>query len=357
MRESLGRDRPGNRGAAVRLALVLAAVFGVSACEGGTDDAAGDDQDVGSLGGKADGASGPDPEVYRLARLAAAAAHEELSGLSKILAVVDFSLPSSKKRLWVIDLDTEAVLFYAFVAHGKNSGDLCDTTSFSNREGSLQSSLGLYRCAETATGSSVGYYVALDGLDPGYNDNARDRQILLHGADYVTTGYRNGHGGCCGRSWGCFAADPAVSKKIANTLTGGGLLFAYYPDQGWLSSSRWLQNQPPTPWVGTVCDGTDGGCAFTAAGKTGFCHTYAMTGDLTGGYCSLPCEGSCPDRSGSAPTFCVSDGASGGQCVVKADARNHYCADLPGTQSTQADRFIGQSGAAPATATVCLEPR
>jgi len=112
----------------------------------------------------------------------------------------------------------------------------------------------------------------------------------------------------------------------------------------------------PTPWVGTVCD-TDGDCAFTAAGKTGFCHTYSMSGDVTGGYCTVKCEGTCPDRSESAPTFCAADGAGGGRCVVKADVLNDTCHDIPGTLATEADRFVGESGSAAATAIVCLEPR
>jgi hypothetical protein len=108
--------------------------------------------------------------------------------------------------------------------------------------------------------------------------------------------------------------------------------------------------------MGTVCD-ADTDCAFTGAGQAGFCHTYPMSGDVTGGYCAVTCEGTCPDRSESAPTFCAADGAGGGRCVVKADVRNDTCHDIPGTQPTEVDRHVGDSGAAAATAVVCLEAR
>jgi hypothetical protein len=104
-----------------------------------------------------------------------------------------------------------------------------------------------------------------------------------------------------------------------------------------------------TPWIGSPCK-DDTGCKFTASGKTGTCHTY--TG---GGFCSLSCEGFCPDKTGSAPSFCVSlDGGTSGSCVAKSSAENTACADIPGTTATSADRFVGTSTASAATASVCL---
>ena len=289
--------RPGRGGAALRVALTLAAaLFAVSACQEVTEETLDDYGDQVNLG-KADSATGPKPEVYRLARLAAAAAHSELSGLSNKLAILDFSLSSSKKRLWVIDLDTEQVLYNTYAAHGQNSGSLCTASEFSNRDGSHMSSIGLYRCAEIGTGNSVGYYVALDGLDPGYNSNARDRQIVLHGAAYVSSSYRASHDGCCGRSWGCPAVDKGLVHKIADTLSGGGLLFAYYPDDDWLASSRWLQDSGEPPPSGQDA-GTGGG---------------EVDGGTGGGSCSVESQGA--------------SGANGDPCSVPAETWR--CAWLP----------------------------
>ncbi len=106
-----------------------------------------------------------------------------------------------------------------------------------------------------------------------------------------------------------------------------------------------------TPFIGSSC-GDDTECDFSASGEDGFCTTYDG-----GGFCSLGCEGYCPDRYGAAPTFCVAfDGPNGvsGGCVSKASAENGYCGDLPGTTPTSVDRYVGSSGVSNATAEVCL---
>lgn len=105
---------------------------------------------------------------------------------------------------------------------------------------------------------------------------------------------------------------------------------------------------PATPFVGSACE-DDTKCAFTARGEDGFCHEYDG-----GGFCSLPCEGYCPDKYGAAPTFCVSLDGTTGQCVSKASDANHQCADLPGTSAQTMPRFVGSSGASSNTATVCV---
>jgi hypothetical protein len=157
-----------------------------------------------------------------------------------ILTVIDYSLASTERRLWVIDLDTEEILFHELVAHGRGSGDNF-AVLFSNVEGSKQSSLGLFRTGETYEGKH-GYSLRLSGLEPGVNDRAEERAIVIHGADYVTSEFaeRNGR---LGRSWGCPALAPDVHRRIIDTIKGGTALFAYYPDDTWLSGSMFLDGQ------------------------------------------------------------------------------------------------------------------
>ena len=126
------------------------------------------------------------------------------------------------------------MLFHELVAHGKGSGD--DRASrFSNREGSLQSSLGLFRTAETYHGRH-GYSLRLDGLEPGVNDRARERAVVIHGADYATQAFAARHGRL-GRSWGCPAVDPRIHRALIDTIRGGTAVFAYYPHSSWLAES------------------------------------------------------------------------------------------------------------------------
>ena len=155
----------------------------------------------------------------------------------RILTVIDYSRRSSKRRLWVLDLAKGEVLFAERVAHGKNTG--ADVARhFSNEQGSSQSSLGLFRTAETYRGKH-GYSLRLDGLEPGINDAARKRAIVIHGAGYVTGSFAQKHGRL-GRSWGCPALDPAISAEVIDTIAGGTLLFAWHPDEGWQQDSRFL---------------------------------------------------------------------------------------------------------------------
>lgn len=153
------------------------------------------------------------------------------------LTIIDFSKPSTQKRLWVINLKTNQTLFNTFVSHGKNSGGV-DATSFSNRPGSLKSSIGVYVTADTYFGKN-GYSLRLRGLDRGFNDNAFDRDIVMHGAKYVNTGSMGGYGSV-GRSWGCPAVNPALAKPIIDTIKGDSVIVAYYPDHSWLTHSQFL---------------------------------------------------------------------------------------------------------------------
>lgn len=153
------------------------------------------------------------------------------------LTVIDFSRPSTSKRLWVYDLRSRELLFEEHVAHGRNSGhDL--PTMFSNVPESNKSSLGLFRAAEGYIGKH-GYSLRLDGLEPGVNDRARERAIVVHGADYVnaTTARAQGR---LGRSLGCPAVRPAIARELIDAVKEGGLIFAYYPDPAWLNQSKYL---------------------------------------------------------------------------------------------------------------------
>ena len=154
------------------------------------------------------------------------------------LSVIDFSRPSTEPRLWVFDLASHSLLFEELVAHGRNTGDNL-ATAFSNRSGSHMSSLGVFRTAESYVGAN-GYSLRLDGLEPGFNDLARDRAIVIHGAPYVSPEIARAQGRL-GRSLGCPAVRPAIARDLIDRIRGGSLVFAYYPDSDWLAQSRLLE--------------------------------------------------------------------------------------------------------------------
>jgi len=183
-------------------------------------------------------APGLKADVLRLAINAAKKAEEEgLVQRRDLLTVIDYSIPSSRPRLFVFDLASKKVLFRELVAHGKNSGDDV-ATAFSNSPGSLETSLGLFVTADTYTGHN-GYSLRLKRLEEGFNDMAWDRAIVLHGAAYVSYEAVKVLGRL-GRSWGCPAVSSLVSKKIIDTIRGGSAVFAYYPDRAWLATSVFL---------------------------------------------------------------------------------------------------------------------
>ena len=158
---------------------------------------------------------------------------------SHLLTVCDFSLSSTEKRLWVIDLEEKKVLFNSLVAHGKNTGEEF-AAKFANTESSYQSSLGFYITENTYNGSN-GYSLKLLGLDPRYNDAALQRAIVMHGADYVSENFIKSQNRI-GRSWGCPAVPRALAEPIINTIKGQNCLFIYYPDERYLSKTEWLKN-------------------------------------------------------------------------------------------------------------------
>ena len=145
-----------------------------------------------------------------------------LPAAKEILSVVDFSKPSTEKRLWVIDLKAQKVLFNTFVAHGQGSGEVV-AKKFSNVINSFQSSVGFYSTAEVYTGKH-GQSLKLDGLDANLNGMARERAIVIHGADYVSQDVIN-RTGRLGRSQGCPALPMDLFADVINNIEGNTLLF------------------------------------------------------------------------------------------------------------------------------------
>ncbi|RPI16358.1 MAG: hypothetical protein EHM60_02275 [Lysobacterales bacterium] len=180
-----------------------------------------------------------DPQVITLATRAAECARRKglLEGF-RHLAVIDYSRPSTEPRLWVFDVERRRLVFQELVAHGRNTGEKA-AERFSNVEGSKMSSLGLFQTTETYYGSN-GYSLRMRGLDAGFNDNALARAIVMHGAPYVSEAIAE-RLGRLGRSWGCPAVRQEVARTVIDTLKGGALLFAYFPDRKWLKESPMLQ--------------------------------------------------------------------------------------------------------------------
>jgi len=153
------------------------------------------------------------------------------------IAIIDFSQPSSNKRLYVLDMKNHSLLFNSLVAHGKNSGKR-EAVSFSNKPSSYKSSPGFYVTGDTYTGSN-GFSLRLNGIESGINDKALARGIVIHGANYVSESFIAGRG-YIGRSEGCPAVPLKYAKDIINTMKGGACLYIYTPDRRYLSRSEML---------------------------------------------------------------------------------------------------------------------
>lgn len=179
----------------------------------------------------------PKREVLELALQAFRCGAREGRFRRPVLTVIDYSLPSSDPRLWVIDLRRQRVLYRELVAHGERSGDKM-AVAFSNEIDSRQSSLGLFRTDETYTGRN-GYSLRLSGLEPGVNDHARERAIVVHGAPYVSYDVIRQYGRI-GTTWGCPGLPEDLAPKVIDAIANGSAVFSYYPDKSWLRSSRYL---------------------------------------------------------------------------------------------------------------------
>ncbi|ESU27904.1 hypothetical protein FSS13T_03900 [Flavobacterium saliperosum S13] len=152
-----------------------------------------------------------------------------------ILTIVDFSLSSTQKRLWVIDMATNTVLLQSVVSHGRNSGEEF-ATSFSNESNSYKSSLGFYTTGETYNGKH-GLSLKLDGLEYGINSNARNRAVVMHGADYAAESFIKQQGRL-GRSQGCPAVPYEIHKEIINLIKDKSCLFIYHPSRTYEKQSK-----------------------------------------------------------------------------------------------------------------------
>ena len=154
------------------------------------------------------------------------------------MVVIDFSLPSNRKRLAVIDLKKKEILVYTYVAHGKNSGGL-QATAFSNDNGSNKSSLGFYKTGQTYTGKH-GYSLRLHGLEKGINDNAYSRAIVIHSADYVSEDFIK-QNKRLGRSLGCPALPKELSTKVIGLIKDGHCVFIYAKDEAYFKKSKYIE--------------------------------------------------------------------------------------------------------------------
>lgn len=157
----------------------------------------------------------------------------------EVLTVIDFSKPSTEQRLYVFDMKEHKMLFSSVVAHGRNSGNNY-ATSFSNEYGSYKSSLGFYLTETTYQGKN-GYSLILNGLEKGINDKARMRSIVVHGADYADPSVAR-CGGRLGRSLGCPALPPALSRPIIDAIKGGSVMYIYAGTADYLAHSSILHS-------------------------------------------------------------------------------------------------------------------
>ncbi len=185
------------------------------------------------------------PLVLELALEAYAQADAEGHVRRPVLTIIDYEQSSFQQRLWVIDMESGQLLYQEWVAHGMgrprgSGGSMEEALSFSNDQGTLKSSLGLFISAETYFGRH-GYSLKLDGLEEGVNDNARERLIVMHGAEYVTRDRADDR--LVGRSWGCPAVRPGISKQLIDAIKGGSVLWIYYPHDEWLEESEFLDEE------------------------------------------------------------------------------------------------------------------
>lgn len=154
---------------------------------------------------------------------------------NSVLTIVDFSFSSTKERMWVIDMDCKKVILQTLVSHGMNSGTEY-ANSFSNQNESFKSSLGFFITGETYNGKH-GISLKLDGQEYGLNDNARQRSVVVHGAEYVSKKLANRQG-YIGRSQGCPAVAPEVASSLINTIKNKSVLFIYHPTRMYVNKSR-----------------------------------------------------------------------------------------------------------------------
>ncbi|MBS0358678.1 MAG: murein L,D-transpeptidase catalytic domain family protein [Proteobacteria bacterium] len=154
-----------------------------------------------------------------------------------LLTIIDYSKPSTEKRFYVVDVESNHVKFDTLAAHGQGSGDNY-ATQFSDSPSSHQSSIGVFKTGSTYQGSH-GESLRLHGLEHGYNAHALSRAVVIHGAPYVSETFAQ-RMGRLGRSWGCPALSTDIIKPVIRAIKEGSLVVAYYPNKRWLQSSKYL---------------------------------------------------------------------------------------------------------------------
>lgn len=157
---------------------------------------------------------------------------------SGLITIINFAEPSTQKRFYTIDLIERKVKYHSYVAHGRNTGENM-AKKFSNIPHSNQSSLGFYVTGETYVGSK-GYSLRLDGMENTFNDQIRSRAVVIHAAEYATESFIKKYGRL-GRSQGCPALPPDLSREVIDTIKGKSAIFTYFPDDNYLKSSAYLQ--------------------------------------------------------------------------------------------------------------------
>jgi len=213
--------------------------------------------------GAAANPSGRLPDRKVLACALAAYHRADQAGLvrNQLLTVINYGLPSSLRRLWVIEPRTLRVLMHEFVAHGRGSAPVEDpdrAVRFGNQPESHRSSLGTFLTGEAYSGEH-GYSLELLGLDPGVNDRARERRIVMHPAAYVGEAFRAKSGGRVGRSWGCPALDPAVAHTLIARIQDGSVVFAAGPDHAHSPADSALSPGSGVPSAGLLSLTSDQG--------------------------------------------------------------------------------------------------
>lgn len=178
-----------------------------------------------------------DPRVINAALVTLKCATLQHTLKNNILVIIDYSLPSNEKRLWVFDLNANKLLFHTYVSHGIRSGTLL-SKYFSNNFNSKASSIGIFNADKIYYGRH-GPSLRLEGLERNFNDNANSRAIVMHGAWYVDENFIKKYGRA-GRSWGCPAIPSDHVKQIINTIQNGSLFVVYYPNNNWFSKSNFL---------------------------------------------------------------------------------------------------------------------
>lgn len=161
-----------------------------------------------------------------------------------LLTIVDFSLPSNKKRLWIVNIETKSVLYNSLVSHGRNTGTTL-AKNFSNQPETYKSSLGFYVTGKTYHGKHD-LSLRLIGMDASFNDKAFERAIVMHGAKYVSESWIK-QNGMLGRSHGCPAIPMEITKEVIPLLADGTCLFLYSPDKDYTTKSALLNE-------GTILD-------------------------------------------------------------------------------------------------------